>query len=40
MVFADGYDESHTGAVLGTEARLRGESMDIKCHQLFREVLP
>lgn len=40
IMFADGCDESHMGAVWGTEAKLRGVSTDIRCHQLFREVLP
>lgn len=39
MVFALGYDKSLTEAVLGMEARLGGESTDVRCHQLFREEL-
>lgn len=36
-VFGEGCDKSHIGAMLGTEAKLRG-SADIRCHQLFREA--
>lgn len=39
LVFADGCDKSHIGAVMGTEAKLREGSIDMRRHHLFREAL-